>query len=121
MCIYSVSTTYEDWKGHTIQIDNNETCLREALNCRGLSGNHQEGRLRFQLPSRPQNPKPATPPAQNGVHTVTPHPFKSTPSEKVYLGARELINIAINNVKRNRACYICKEIGHFVRTCLSQY
>ena len=40
---YPVLTTYEDWKGHTIQIDNNETCLREALNCRGLSGNHQEG------------------------------------------------------------------------------
>ena len=40
MCIYSVLTTYEDWKGYTIQIDNNETCLREALNCRGLSGNH---------------------------------------------------------------------------------
>ena len=40
MCIYPVPTTYEDWKGHTIQIDNNETCLREALNCRGLSGNH---------------------------------------------------------------------------------
>ena len=38
--IYPVSTTYKDWKGHTIQIDNNETCLREALNCRGLSGNH---------------------------------------------------------------------------------
>ena len=38
--IYPVSTTYEDWKGYTIQIDNNETCLREALNCRGLSGNH---------------------------------------------------------------------------------
>ena len=41
--IYPVLTTYKDWKGHTIQIDNNETCLREALNCRGLSGNHQEG------------------------------------------------------------------------------
>ena len=38
--IYPVLTTYEDWKGHTIQINNNETCLREALNCRGLSGNH---------------------------------------------------------------------------------
>ena len=31
------------------------------------------------------------------------------------------MNIVINNVKRNRACYICKEISHFVRTCLSQY
>ena len=41
--IYPVPTMYEDWKGHAIQIDNNETCLREALNCRGLSGNHQEG------------------------------------------------------------------------------
>ena len=41
--IYPVPTTYEDWKGYAIQIDNNETCLREALNCRGLSGNHQEG------------------------------------------------------------------------------
>ena len=40
MCIYLVLTTYEDWKGYTIQIDNNETCLREALNCRRLSGNH---------------------------------------------------------------------------------
>ena len=38
--IYSVPTTYEDWKGYTIQIDNNETCLREALNHRGLSRNH---------------------------------------------------------------------------------
>ena len=38
--IYSVSTTYEDWKGYTIQIDNNKTCLKEALNYRGLSGNH---------------------------------------------------------------------------------
>ena len=38
--IYSVLTTYEDWKGYTIQIDNNETCFREALNHRGLSGNH---------------------------------------------------------------------------------
>ena len=40
--IYSVFTTYEDWKGHTIQIDNNETCLREALNCKGLSENYQK-------------------------------------------------------------------------------
>ena len=40
MCIYSVSTTYKDWKGYAIQIDNNETCLREVLNCRGLSGNY---------------------------------------------------------------------------------
>ena len=40
MCIYSVSTTYEDQKGYTIQIDNNETCFREALNHRGLFGNY---------------------------------------------------------------------------------
>ena len=40
MCIYPVLTTYEDQKGYTIQIDNNETCLRKALNCKGLSGNH---------------------------------------------------------------------------------
>ena len=38
--IYPVPTTYKDWKGHVIQIDNNETCLREALNCRGLSENY---------------------------------------------------------------------------------
>ena len=31
------------------------------------------------------------------------------------------MNITINNVKRNRACYICREIGHFVRTYLSQH
>ena len=31
------------------------------------------------------------------------------------------MNIAINNTKRNKACYICREIGYFVRTCLSQY
>ena len=31
------------------------------------------------------------------------------------------MDIAINNVKRNRACYICREIGHFARTCPSQY
>ena len=43
MCIYSVSTTYEDWKSYTIQINNNKTCLREALNHRGLSRNHQKG------------------------------------------------------------------------------
>ena len=38
--IYLVLTTYEDWKDYVIQIDNNKTCFREALNCRGLSGNH---------------------------------------------------------------------------------
>ena len=31
------------------------------------------------------------------------------------------MDIAINNAKRNRACYICREIGYFVRTCPSQY
>ena len=31
------------------------------------------------------------------------------------------MNITINNAKRNKACYICREIGYFVRTCLSQY
>ena len=31
------------------------------------------------------------------------------------------MDITINNAKRNRACYICREIGHFVRTCLSQH
>ena len=31
------------------------------------------------------------------------------------------MNIAINNAKRNRACYICREIGYFVRTCPSQH
>ena len=31
------------------------------------------------------------------------------------------MNITINNTKRNRACYICREIGHFVKTCPSQY
>ena len=31
------------------------------------------------------------------------------------------MNITINNVKRNRVCYICREISYFVRTCLSQY
>ena len=31
------------------------------------------------------------------------------------------MNIAINNVKRNKACYICREISYFARTCLSQY
>ena len=50
--IYPVPTTYEDWKGYTIQIDNNETCFREALNCRGLFRNHQKGQLCFQLLSR---------------------------------------------------------------------
>ena len=43
MCIYPVLTTYEDWKSYTIQINNNKTCFREVLNCRGLSGNYQEG------------------------------------------------------------------------------
>ena len=38
--IYLVSTTYEDWKGYTIQIDNNETCFKEVLNYRGLFRNH---------------------------------------------------------------------------------
>ena len=41
--IYPVFTTYKDQKGYTIQINNNKTCLREALNCRGLSGNYQKG------------------------------------------------------------------------------
>ena len=40
ICIYPVSTTYEDWKSYTIQIDNNETCIREVLNHRGLDGNY---------------------------------------------------------------------------------
>ena len=31
------------------------------------------------------------------------------------------MNITINNAKRNRAYYICREIGYFVRTCPSQY
>ena len=31
------------------------------------------------------------------------------------------MDIVINNAKRNKACYICREIGYFVRTCLSQY
>ena len=31
------------------------------------------------------------------------------------------MNITINNTKKNRACYICKEISYFVKTCLSQY
>ena len=31
------------------------------------------------------------------------------------------MDIAINNAKRNKACYIGREIGHFVRTCLSQH
>ena len=31
------------------------------------------------------------------------------------------MNIVINNTKRNKACYICREISHFVRTCPSQY
>ena len=31
------------------------------------------------------------------------------------------MNITINNTKRNKACYICREISYFVRTCLSQY
>ena len=31
------------------------------------------------------------------------------------------MNITINNAKRNKACYICREIDYFVRTCLSQY
>ena len=119
--IYSVFTTYKDWKGYAIQINNNETCLRKALNCKGLSGNHQKGQLYFQLLSKPQNPKPDTPLAQNSVYTVTLHSFKSTPSGKVYLRVGELINITINNTKRNKACYICKEISHFARTCPSQY
>ena len=55
------------------------------------------------------------------MYTVTLHSFKSTPSRKVYLKAEELINIVINNTKRNKGCYICREISYFVRTCLSQY
>ena len=31
------------------------------------------------------------------------------------------MDITINNAKRNRACYICREIGHFARTCPSQH
>ena len=31
------------------------------------------------------------------------------------------MDITINNVKRNKACYICREISHFVRICLSQH
>ena len=31
------------------------------------------------------------------------------------------MDIVINNAKRNRACYICGEIGHFAKTCLSQH
>ena len=38
--IYSVFTTYKDWKGYTIQINNNKTCFKKALNHRGLFRNH---------------------------------------------------------------------------------
>ena len=44
------------------------------------------------------------------MYTVTPHLFKSTPSRKVYLGAGELMNIAINNAKEIRLVISVKRL-----------